>query len=388
MKNFGFSKRNGTSPEKEEVATSRMSLAASFSAQDNVRKQKHSLLWIAVVCLLTAVTAGCARNEFTISFDLPAEVNDTYRFIYHASSSHRSFMIETVAAINKGKGEVKCMTKNPCIVYLFSSSSLPRLMFWVERGDKIKIKGSGRDPMEWEVKGNKISEEWSRWRLDHLKALKSGNASEINKAVSSFVKQNLDNQLSALLLLTYYNRRADEEGFSKLWKELGKDAKADEMAEIVARSDSPEREDEISKLGHIVGRKVPVAGDTTGESNDTLLPLSAKATLLYFHTTESSGRDEAFDTLRSLAKRYPDRKNVIIAAVGVDNDSATWVNVARRDTLPGVHRIWMPGGIASRTLQKIGLRRADYFIVTDGRGKRIYGGSEAKKAASALRGKI
>ena len=148
--------------------------------------------YIAKFLLLFVLIAlgGCVKNEVKVDFQLPKNVNDAYKMIYYASDPAKGWFVETVAAVQQGKVQMICATRNPTIVFIMESGSVPRAAFYAERGDKIKISGDSSDPFSWQISGNKLTEEWSQWRLDSRSSLASGDPKKINKAVGDYVKKN------------------------------------------------------------------------------------------------------------------------------------------------------------------------------------------------------
>lgn len=340
-----------------------------------------------LILILGLITASCTKNQFKLDISLPTDVNANYRLIYYASSSKEGFIVESVAAVNAGKCRLIDPVRNPAIVFLFSQNSgTPQLFFWVEKGDDIKISGSSDDPMEWSVKGNRISEQLSDWRLENIRILRKGEVKEINGIVAKTIKERPDERLSALLLLLYYDRRTDEPGFLKLWNLLGKKSKRDEMAAIVGRTDLFEDPLTPQNVGKIVLVPLPEPMDSI-HKRDTLNPAAAELSLLYFYRDGSENVDEAVDSMKSWRKKF-DSSKLAIARVCLDPDSLLWANRERNDSLSEIKSYWLPGGINNQMLDKIGVRRSDFFVVINRKGKQLYRGSKPSEVSKTLRKKV
>ncbi len=340
--------------------------------------------FIYLIFLFSVFFMGCGRNQFSIHFQLSPEVNGNYSYIYHASSARQSFMVEAVAVVSAGKGEIVCPTKNAAILYFISPlSPQPKLFVWVEKGDKIILSGDSQNPIEWTVKGNKLSEQLSDWRLNNLKILKAEDYKKINFIVASEVKANPDKALSTLLLLLYFDRRKDETQFIKLWNSLKKGSRRDEIAAIISPSDlldSPATPDKVSRLF-----LVPYKTERDSVYHrDTLKVTSAPLTVLYFRLNDSNGSPIAEDSLKSLRKRYSESR-LQLAEVSLENDSTLWHNVAARDTIKEFKRYWIPGGINNPSIEKLKIYRPDFFIVTNKKGEQIYRGSESSEMVEKVR---
>lgn len=344
-----------------------------------------------VACMMLGILiflTGCSANEWEVEFDLPASLTSNYRIVYYASSPKEGFMVETAAAVNAGKCQMKCPAKNPCVVFLFTPGAIsPSAIFWAEKGDKIKISGNNPDPATWEIEGNKLTKQITHWRLENLDALRSVDPMQINTAVAKTVKANPDSRLSALLLLTYYFRLDDEKGFNTLWASLGKDAHKDEIAAATGRIDIQlfDYSSAKERLSRLILPRLKEKADTLPGRKDTLQFSRSEGSILYFWIPLSNDRSEAIDTLKVLRRNYPDSKKRIIADICMEADSAVWANTARRDSAINVSRLWMPQGTAHPEALRLGVPRPGYFIVADKKGNQVYRGDDIKAAARAFR---
>lgn len=334
-------------------------------------------LLILLLCLLP----GCVKNEFTVEFKFPQSYSAPVRLVYYAESSKNGALFERVATPVAGKATLECPTAGPAVVFLFSRSGLnPAAYFYAERGDRIKVEATTESPYEWKISGNEISEEWTSFRLANKDILRADNREKINAAVTAYVKKHPDSKLSPYLLLTQYDRYSDERGFARLWKSLDKKADADEAMQIVGRADfldasSPIADAPLENLRLASRDSLPIL----------LQPRKAKASILYFWTGYEHVGNANTDTLRALAKAFPDSASRLIADIGMAPDSISWASSTRSDTLKGVARGWTPLGLADRRLMKIGVLQPSFFIVADHAGKQLYRGEDPAKAAAAFR---
>ncbi|MDE5874452.1 MAG: DUF4369 domain-containing protein [Muribaculaceae bacterium] len=316
-------------------------------------KTARLLLCLSFLLLLT----GCRKKEFSISFDVPQSVNANYRLIYYASDRRGGLIRESAVAITAGKGEFKGPTINPVLVYLFTGSKSYPLMIYAERGETITVSGEDPAPTKWKVEGNKINDDWTLWRTQNADALLSADPARINKAVTAFVEKNPENPLSTLLLLTTYSRLQDETGFRNLWLQLKGEAADPKWTLLVGRADQPENRSPIP------GRLRSAAFRSLHNGTDTLRPDSAKATLLCFWTNDVTDRKEMIDSLKALAKQYPDSSSRIIADICLEPDSVTWRSSIRTDSMKNIVRLWAPAGLADSRIVQLGVPRSPFFIV-------------------------
>lgn len=332
------------------------------------------MLVIAAAAMLT----GCVKNEFEVGFTLQEDVNSTYTLLYYASDSKKGWLIEQVVSVQKGVARLTGVTRNPTLVYVMATGNKNvRVVFYAERGDKIKIEGKGSDPVGWQISGNKITGALSDWRLGHSKELGAADPAALNRAVAEYVKSHPDDPVSALLMLTVYDRRADEAGFVKTWSQLKGDAAEPEWRELASRTDMAEAD---------VAQGMPkrVVLNTVETGCDTITP-GRVPVLMYFTRNNVERRKEGIKTIRRLSEETGDSSGRVIAEISFEPDSAArWYGVAR-DSLRNVVRGWMPLGVSDDQARQLGVARVPYVIVLDGKGKAVYRGDDLEAAAARFK---
>lgn len=339
--------------------------------------------WTVPVLAIVSLLCGCVKNEFRIEFRLDPSVTDNYRLVYYASDKRTGFMMESVAPVEKGGYDFRGITRNPTLVYVFpSGASMPAMVFYAERGDKIKITGKTNNPALWTAGGNKINEELSRWRSENVQALTGGDPAKVNAAVARYVKDNKDSETAALLLLTTFDRRADEKLFASLWNSLSEEARTDKIVALAGRGDrmGPGKIQQYSKVGKL---RLHAIGDSLVELN----PARFNATLLYFRRNDDASAAADLDTLESLSKPGNTQRRGKISVISFETDSLAWLARLRAsDTImPEVLNAWMPFGESSETATNLGVARTPFFIVVDKSGRQVYRGDDNARAAAEFR---
>lgn len=340
--------------------------------------------FFAILTVLVLLCAGgCVKNEFNITFQFPKDFTGNYIVNYYAWNSKGGMWIETTASVQEGTAEVPCVTRRPTLVYIRNASMGRKpLIIYAERGDKITISGDSPDFDTWKVTGNDLTEEWSAWR-------NSLSGKDRQKAVEDFVKKNPENKLSAIMMLTEWDRNADSDGFVRLWNSIDEDAKESVLIEMCGAPDFPgiryavTAEGDLSRTNDSKMRSLTVRSFANGV--DTLRLVGKKASLLFFYQDNNSGRGEAIDSIKSLTKAYPDSTRRIISDIYAESDSMIWVQTIRNDSTAGVVRGWMPQGLADNNMAKLGIGRIPWWIVTDRNARQVYSGNDLKKAVSAFR---
>lgn len=343
----------------------------------------HHFLLLLCALFVSLGPVGCVKNEFKVAFEVGNDVNRTYTLLYYASDKAKGWIVENVVNLQKGQGETLMRTVNPTLVYLFESGQrTPRAVFYAGRGDGIRITGKSSDPTEWNITGNKLTDALSEWRLANLKTIREatapGGADALNKAVGRFVEENPDNPVSTILMLCYFDRRADEALFARLWKRLKGDAAEAKWKELSSRTDIMADAVPVDKL------PARVVLNTVSTGCDTIVTGRVPA-LLYFTKNNVSTHMDDIDTLRALTRQFADSSLRVIADISFEPDSSTRWYSARTDTLRGAVRGWMPLGVSDGQAKALGVARVPYLIVVDRGGKIIYRGDKMQEAAAKFR---
>lgn len=347
-----------------------------------MRQEKliRTLLWVVMAAVLT----GCVKNEFKVTFNVGADVNRTYTLVYYASDRTKGRLVESVVNLQKGNGEMPGMIVNPCLVYLFvSGAQSPQAVFYVERGDEIRVTGSGSDPVGWKISGNKITDALTGWRLSNKAAIegarKAGGAAAVNSAVTAYVKAHPEDPVSTLLMLCYFDRRADEALFRRTWALLKGEAAEAKWKELTSRSDMLADVPMADKLpARIVLNTIATGCDTIETGRVPMIIYFAKNNVESYHSD--------IDTLRQLTREYRDSARRIIADISLEPDSLARWYTARGDSLHHAVRGWMPLGVSDSLAKAMGVSRVPYVIVAARGGAVLYRGDDMKTAAGKFRG--
>ncbi len=334
--------------------------------------------FIPLIILLTILLSGCKKNEFLVEFKLPATVSDSYTMVYYASDPVKGFMIDQVAVITAGKGTVKCITRYPTLIYVFKGGNEPSLVIYAERGDKILVEGDNPSPQTWKVSGNLINEELTEWRMKNRQVLSERNPVKVNEAVKDFVKVHTDDPVSMLLLQIYYDRGRNPKEFDSLYKSLKGDAVDPEWSDLVSRNDMVGGYSPMSfKTGPLIFR-------TAGNGCDTLRFDSVPA-LLFFANNNYGSRAADVTRIKELLKERRDSGKPQIVDVNMEPDSSAWRYQARRDSLKGAVRSWLPLSFSDTVAKSLGVKTLPTFVVIGKGGAILYRGTSATEAMSELR---
>lgn len=335
----------------------------------------RSIISLFILTLLS----GCVKNEFTLEFSLPADVNGNYRTIYYASDKKGGMTMEGVAVVASGKGGMRCPTVKPAILYLYPSGSDSPIAIFAERGETVKISGKDGNPLKWTVEGNDINKQLSEWRTRNAAELEKNDPEATNSAVAKFITADPSSEIAPLLLLTTFNRNYDETLFRRLWNSLPDFAKAREWAHMAGRADIPDG------YARTPAQIKSLAMRELHNGVDTLRPTAVKASLLFFWNNGLDNRRERFDSIKHISREFPDSASRLIADVCLDPDSLNWRAPLRSDSLSKVVRFWAPAGYADSKIMQLGVTVSPFFIVLDSEGHQRYRGDDQEQAFSRFR---
>lgn len=328
--------------------------------------------------LLLTILCGCGKNECKLQFSLPTSLSSNIRVVHYASGKKGGAIIESVATVINGKGELRLPVYYPALLFLYPGGNVPTVVY-AERHDNIAIAGSETNPALWSVGGNHINEELTLWRNAHATTLLSGTPKEVNEAVADYVERNSDNPVSAILLLTAFYRGADERMFLDLWYSLGEKADKDKWLKMVGRADM------LHGAQRHPGKLISMAMRSLANGVDTVIPSRAKATLLFFWNNGMNERTTYIDSLKALAKEFPDSSSRIIADISVDADSVSWRSLLRNDSVKNIARFWVPAGLADTDLLSLQVTKTPFLMVVAPNGLQIYRGDNSSEALKAFR---
>lgn len=333
-----------------------------------------------------ASLSSCVSDDFSIKMQFPADYVGNYLVAYYSWHSGSGAWMEQTASVQGGMAEVQCASHNPTLVYVSDASSPSRCMvIYAERGDKITITGENSDMRTWKVAGNKIAAEMAAWEAE---GAPGETPAKRNARIAAFVKKNPGSKVSAILLLTAFDRRENPDEFVKLWNTVHKDVRTNELIEMCACPDlpgillSPDADGNLKAAAE--KRLAVITIRTEGNGVDTLA-LAKKASFIYFYRDNDDARKQTVDSLKALVKAYPDSSKRIICDVATDIDSVTWMSAIRYDTLSKVVRGWAPHGLADENLVKAGVSCLPWYRVASSAGKVEYSGADLDSALTVFK---
>lgn len=343
-----------------------------------LRKQMRKKYLLPIICFVI-LCVGCRRNEFKVELKLPSDINTTYPAVYYASDSRGGLTIETVISVTAGKGTLDGKTKEPAVVMIFDGPARnPAVVLYVSRGDKIRIKGDSKDIYKWEVRGNRLSEELSGWRVMNSSVLSSNDGKKINKVIEETVRKNPGDELSALLIALYYDSTLPDSDISKQISSLEGKAKDLNITRLTGRQIS-------GKIKYGDKKESPVIIETGESKCDTLRFGGGDPVMILCRSFSDRGDKDLLDTLRRMAVHSKDVRKGKTVDLYLSTESYSWLDNLRRDSMVGVLRGRIAREYSDPDMMRFGVEKTPWIIIVDGNGKCRYSGPDIAKGTALYR---
>lgn len=203
--------------------------------------------------LLLLIGSACVRNSFSLSGNLSDSEGETLYLSWRAASGKQDFLASYPLPLTGGSFRMEGPTKYPSVIWVFSSGRRLLGAIYVERGDKLTLTGSLRNPYGWQIKGNKVMEAVSSWMAANAGTLSAGNPAETNRLVSAYVKDHPHDQAALFLLLTLYSRKQNPTQYESLLSGFTDKKMVREMLRACLEPDtdmplSPQQTEKIARM--------------------------------------------------------------------------------------------------------------------------------------------
>lgn len=323
-------------------------------------------LKIIIASLLWCITLwSCGDSEtFTIKGTVDGNANINLRFIYYTNGS----LQRGLTAAREGKFEFKGASQTPVMVEILDNDYRPLGRVYVSNGDELECKLTRNAPNAISVAGNDVSERWAAFVNKNEEALAGQGA---NAVIEEYIAKNPADIVSTLLMLTAYDASQDAARADSVMASISQDVKPAAMVDgfnsLLQRLVTESATDTIATLNYLNMR-------------DSLVDMNpgAKTLSLIVLSDENSGRkDSIVATLRHLNRKAL-RAKLQTIDISLDRDTATWHKTFRTDTATW-QQGWMAGSLASPGIERLGIERLPYFIVTDTAGAQLLRTSSAER---------
>lgn len=323
-------------------------------------------LFFLSLCALLALCTSCSNNDqFRVNGTIDGKATMNLRINYLENGALRTI----VTAAREGNFEFFASAPQPTIVEINDYDNRPLARLYAVNGETFDLKIDRSKPYNLEIQGNELSGRWADFLRNNSEKMSAGRDSA-NAVIARYIALHPDDILSTLLLITNYN--SSEDAFA-----------ADSLLSLIDAKARPSSltENYTIMLERLVNEHTTAPIESfrflNADTARTFRPSDNKANLLAFTLEE----DDDYKALANLLERHA-KKNRKAFIVDLRTDPIR-VSYEGADTCTRILGR-LPGGIAAPGIEKLGIPRLPFFIVTDNEGNQLYRGTDSGAALNKL----
>lgn len=321
--------------------------------------KKSSILILIAICLL-----GCSKqtNEVSISGEIKGLGTDT---LYLYGMDELRDTIDVIYTEN-GKFSTKLTVDTITSAFLLIGNRTEYPIF-LDKGNKIKIKGDMSNPEILEINGNIYNEEFTAFQSE-LNGLAAPSEKVLEEKAEEFINGHHSSFVSLYLLDKYFVRK-DSPDFNKIKKLTGvmtgvlQDKRyIERLNDYITQADKTE----IGKYAPFFSLPNAKGEKITRSSED----LKKKYLLINFWASwsDSISNQSSNSELKELHKKYKKSKHVGLLGISLDLDKKQWKDAIERDTLSW-EQVCDFGGFNSEVVKQYSIKQIPTNILLSPDGK-------------------
>lgn len=311
-------------------------------------------------------------TTFTVEGEIDGGGTQNMRTVYYANGGVNLLIVP----VEDGKFEFEANLNTPTLVEFFSPNKILMGRAYVEPGDEIKCKLYNNSPYKAQIKGNEVSERWSKFLKDNIEITASANTEKINALVADYINNNKTDILSTILLITEFHTLDNSEKASKLLLTIAPEARPQNIIEsyeaLLDRSYNIKASEKVLAISHY----------SSTDSLKTFIPHESSYAIIAFSNKDSRNDLDLADSLRLLRNSYHGKRLQVID-MSLDTDTTIWKKSIKNDSATW-RQGWVVGGVSALSVERLGIYRLPFFIVADSTGKQLYRGSSIESANSIV----
>lgn len=321
--------------------------------------KKSSILILIAICLL-----GCSKqtNEVSLSGEIKGLGTDT---LYLYGMDELRDTIDVIYTEN-GKFSTKLTVDTITSAFLLIGNRTEYPIF-LDKGNKIKIKGDMSNPEILEINGNIYNEEFTAFQSE-LNGLAAPSEKVLEEKAEEFINGHHSSFVSLYLLDKYFVRK-DSPDFNKIKKLTGvmtgvlQDKRyIERLNDYITQADKTE----IGKYAPFFSLPNAKGEKITRSSED----LKKKYLLINFWASwsDSISNQSSNNELKELHKKYKKSKHVGLLGISLDLDKKQWKDAIERDTLSW-EQVCDFGGFNSEVVKQYSIKQIPTNILLSPDGK-------------------
>lgn len=321
--------------------------------------KKSSILILIAICLL-----GCSKptNEVSLSGEIKGLGTDT---LYLYGMDELRDTIDVIYTEN-GKFSTKLTVDTITSAFLLIGNRTEYPIF-LDKGNKIKIKGDMSNPEILEINGNIYNEEFTAFQSE-LNGLAAPSEKVLEEKAEEFINGHHSSFVSLYLLDKYFVRK-DSPDFNKIKRLTGvmtgvlQDKRyIERLNDYITQADKTE----IGKYAPFFSLPNAKGEKITRSSED----LKKKYLLINFWASwsDSISNQSSNSELKELHKKYKKSKHVGLLGISLDLDKKQWKDAIERDTLSW-EQVCDFGGFNSEVVKQYSIKQIPTNILLSPDGK-------------------
>lgn len=321
--------------------------------------KKSSILILIALCLF-----GCNKNtkEVSITGEIKGLGTDT---LYLYGMDELRDTIDIIYTEN-GKFSTKLTVDTITSAYLLIGNRTEYPIF-LDKGNKIKIKGDMSNPEILEINGNIYNEEFTAFQSE-LDGLAAPSEKVLEQKAEEFINQHHSSFVSLYLLDKYFVQK-DSPDFNKIKKLIGvmtgilqDKLYIEHLNDDIAQAEKTE----IGKYAPFFSLPNAKGEKITRSSED----FKKKYLLINFWASwsDSISNRNSNDELKELYKKYKKSKYVGLLGISLDLDKNEWKDAIKRDTLSW-EQVCDFGGFNSEVVKQYSIRQIPTNVLLSPDGK-------------------
>lgn len=328
------------------------------------------ILSLIIITLSVILTACGTKDYFTVTATVEGLGTQNVKIFYRSG--------ETLVALSStaldGKFTFTGNAPHLTLVEIYTASRSLIGAFAAKNGDDIKVELKLNEPGFIKIKGDKTAEKMAQFITDHASIINNDSRDSINMAVEGFIRANVDEPASAMLLVTFFDAFENPSMADSLASMLSPKALPTDQFLKSFRSTLHLSSDTLTTLPSL-------RLFTLGDSLTTINRQGKRRVLLAITGQEQSDRDEMTASLTALADSL--KNSIEVVELSLVNDTTEWHSMLG-DKKPRYRACWMPGGTGNPVLAPLAIPSMPWYIATDSTSRIVYRGRSLDHAIKTL----
>lgn len=335
------------------------------------------LAWILILCASFSLVS-CSSDSFKIEGFLSDVGEQNLNVIYFNEAGVHKIKVP----VQEGEFKVEGVSPNYTVVLIYNSADKLLAKAMVKNGDKLELRGTMKHNNLIEIEGTDVNETWSDFRRENHLLYDDEKAHLLDKKIEEYIKANGDNEVCLPMLLYDYSRLDDTERVHELLNMIKEDIRPASIMKAYTDMNSM-----LSSNNEPKERFNSMMFYNEKDSLETFSPMSSKMSVLCFWDIEDDSRADIIKELDSLYTNYKGKKQLQIADVMLDNDTAKWRRALRREDKEWKH-YWAVGGIMHRSVKNVHVLSTPHFLVLDSIGQPVYNGDSLANVSRLVKTRL